>query len=224
MVQSIDIFRGLTASECDEVSVLMEMTSYNNGDLVISRNDNKRSVFFIIVGEVRVTSFTANGREASYNEKSAGQMFGEFSAIDGISRVADVVAITDVTLLVMSHVDFNQLLQSAPKVNEKVIGLLVQEVRSLTQRIYEYSAYGVRSRIHKRVYDLAIEASSGYNEVILTNFPRHLDIASRVATTREAVTREIRRLISLELLEKTDKGIRVPSIEKLKALLDDADD
>lgn len=220
-MKSIDVFKDLDVAQCDEISTLVEMLNCEKGELIVSRKENKRPVFFVVTGEVRVTSFTANGREASYNEKSAGQMFGELAAIDATPRVADVVAISNVSLLTMSHLDFNHLLRSNPKINERVMGLFVQEIRALTQRIYEYSAYDVRSRIHKRIYDLAIEQADSSDSVILNQFPRHSDIASRVATTREAVTREMSRLISLGLIKKIDNGILVPSIKKFGALLHD---
>lgn len=224
MVQSIDIFQDVDATQCDAISALMEVLNFNKSESIFSRNDNKRSVFFVAVGEVRVTSFAANGREASYNEKCAGQMFGELAAIDGIPRATDVIAISNVTLLSMNHLDFNRLLDSYPQVSKRVMNLFVQEIRSLTRRVYEYSAYDVRRRIHNRIYDIAIDAAGDSDSIMLDNFPRHSDIASRVATTREAVTREMSRLISLDLLKKVDNIICIPSLKKFKELLHDIDD
>ncbi len=49
-------------------------------------------VFFILSGTVRSTSYTAAGREVIYNETEAGEIFGEFSAVDGLPSSSSVVA------------------------------------------------------------------------------------------------------------------------------------
>lgn len=221
LVQSIDIFRDLSLEQSREIAEKMTFLNCDAGQMIVTRKDQNRAVFFVVSGTVRVTSFANNGRESSYNDKAAGDVFGELAAIDGSPRVADVVAVSSTTLLSMSARDFTALLEDNFVVNVKVMQLLVREVRAMTQRVYEFAALGVASRIHKRVFELIQEAAGGKNSVTLTDFPKHLDIASRVTTTREAVTRELSRLSNLGLLKKTTEGIFVPDVSKFKEILHD---
>jgi len=49
-----------------------------------------------------------------------GDYFGEIGAIEGERRTADVVADTDMTLIVMHARDFREMLRSTPDVAEQV--------------------------------------------------------------------------------------------------------
>lgn len=221
LLKHIAIFSGLDHGQLTDLSKGMSLRHCRKKEVVVSRRDNDRGVYFIAAGSVRVTSFSANGKEASFRDKDAGDLFGELSAIDANPRTADVVALTDATLLFMEHRDFNQLLQSNPSVNQWLIEYLVNEVRSLTQRVYEFSALNVRYRIYAEIYRLAQRAASGSDSVVLSEFPTHADLASRVSTTREAVTREISRLSGLGLIVKRDEGIELLSLTKLKEMQPD---
>jgi CRP-like cAMP-binding protein len=52
-------------------------------------------VFFITEGEARVTIYSLSGKAVSFRELSAGDMFGEFPAIDQGPRSASVEARTE---------------------------------------------------------------------------------------------------------------------------------
>ncbi|MGB5325041.1 MAG: Crp/Fnr family transcriptional regulator, partial [Pseudomonadales bacterium] len=143
--------------------------------------------------------------------------------LDGSPRAADVVATKDTTLLRMRGADFRALVNSDANINCKLMHQLIAEVRVLTQRVYEFSVLKVQSRVQKRILELARKAQPVGDTVLLEQFPKHSEIASRVATTREAVTREISRLVELGLLERVGKGLRIPSLARFALLVETSD-
>ena len=78
-------------------------------------------VFFILAGSVRINSISAKGREVIYSECSAGNIFGEFSAIDGLPRSATVHALTDCVLARMPAASFFELIHSNGPVATKLV-------------------------------------------------------------------------------------------------------
>jgi len=81
--------------------------------------------------------------------------------------------------------------------NERLAGL----VRLHCQRIFEYSTLGVKNCIHAELLRLARNESDLDGEVVIHDPPTHVELANRVATHREAVTRECKHMEALGIIE-----------------------
>ena len=84
----IPLFEGLPTKEIGALAQQSRSRRYAAKESILRQDDPTRDVFFIIAGRVRVSAFSASGREISYRDLSAGQMFGELAAIDGQTRSA----------------------------------------------------------------------------------------------------------------------------------------
>ena len=51
--------------------------------------------------------------------------------------------------------------------------------------------------------------------------PTHADIASRVSTRREAVTKELSRLADTGVIERRGKSLVVPDVSRLERMIDE---
>jgi CRP-like cAMP-binding protein len=49
------------------------------GEPIVSHLDSSDDVFFITLGEVRVTIYSSAGKAVSFRELAAGEIFGEFA-------------------------------------------------------------------------------------------------------------------------------------------------
>ena len=78
----------------------------------------------------------------------------------------------------------------------------MKKIRALTTRVYEFSTLAVKNRIQAELLRLARLASGDGKRARVAPAPTHSEIASRVATHREAVTRELNRLARLGLIER----------------------
>jgi CRP/FNR family transcriptional regulator, cyclic AMP receptor protein len=68
---------------------------------------------------------------------------------------------------------------------------------------------------------LASEAGRQQAEVVLSPAPSLSDIANRISTHREAVSRELSRLTAIGLLRR-EGDLRITNVEKLVKLVDGA--
>ena len=57
--------------------------------------------------------------------------------------------------------------------------------------------------------------------VEITHPPTHADIASRVSTRREAVTKELSRLHDMGLIERRGKSLVVRDLARLSRMIDE---
>jgi CRP-like cAMP-binding protein len=214
----ISLFEDLSDRSLARVESLCSMRSFAKGEEVVGDHENTTDVFFILSGTVRVTSFTEAGREVIFNDVSGGGIFGEFSAIDRLPRSASGVALTDCTLARMPASAFVGMLQEENKVAVHLVELLVKKIRSMSERVFEVSALAVRERLRRELVRLAMMIGKKEGGVItIVPAPTHYEIAARIGSHREAVTREINRLELEKVLEIGRRSIRITDLERLKA-------
>jgi CRP/FNR family cyclic AMP-dependent transcriptional regulator len=92
-------------------------------------------------------------------------------------------------------------------------------IRFLIDRVYQYGALDVKDRVRMEVLRLARENMSGEDTAAIRNFPTHKEIANRVNTHREAVTRELNELSRMGLIAQDKRVLTVTTVSGLIELL-----
>ena len=82
LLRQIDSFVDLDDAACEDIGRLIKWRELKKGVEIVSHEVENDEIYFIASGRVRVTIFTIQGKEISYQELGAGKMFGELSAID----------------------------------------------------------------------------------------------------------------------------------------------
>lgn len=215
----IAIFASLPSKTLKAVAQTCSWRPYQAGESVVDYLDASDDVFFVTTGEVSVTIYSVSGKAVSFRSLGPGSVFGEYAAIDGDPRCASVVAKTDCLIASMSAPEFRRLLESEPAVGQGLIRELVRNVRTLTKRVYEFSTLAVNNRIQAELLRLASLALRQGKTVRLVPPPTHADIASRVSTHREAVTRELNRLSRIGLIERQSGVLIICDVDRLAEML-----
>ena len=169
---------------------------YEPGELIVDYLDQTDEVFFIISGEVRVTIYSLAGKVVSFRELGPGEVFGEYPAIDRGPRSASVEARTPCLVATLPGAAFRELIESEPVVALAMLPQLVTKIRALTARVYEFSTLAVSNRIQAELLRLASLGAKEGKGARIAPAPTHTEIAARVSTHREAVTRELTQLVA----------------------------
>jgi CRP-like cAMP-binding protein len=218
-LSGIELFRGLSDSELATLAKLCRWHRYASADQIIGNQDETTDVFFIASGRVCATIYAASGKEVSFRDLGAGKSIGELSAVDGAPRSANVIALTDTVLASMPAEIFRNVLRDHPDVSARMMAYLVDLVRKLSDRVVEYSVLTVRNRIHAELLRLAREQIVDGNTATLSPAPKHADIAGRVATHREAVTRELNVLVGEGCMERRPGALVISDVSRLERLV-----
>ena len=217
----IDGFRDLSHEERTAIAQKGSAEKYSTQTLILSHRDQDSDVFMIISGQVRATHYSRNGKEVTFRELGAGELFGELSAIDSKPRSAHVVTLAESLIGRLSSEAFWEVLRSHPSFAALMLQKLTGQVRLLTDRVVEFSTLGVKNRIHAELLRLAREHDHADNRAEISPVPTHADIASRVSTHREAVTRELNGLIQTGLLEKKKRTLTVTDMVQLTKMVEE---
>jgi CRP/FNR family cyclic AMP-dependent transcriptional regulator len=217
----VRLFQGLAAEALEHIAASCRWRRYAQGQHIISRDARDTDVYFVVGGVVQVTAFAASGRQVTYGEMRAGEWFGDFSAIDGLARSADVIALDDTLVASMAPASFRQLLFDHPAVCDRMLRRLVACVRELTDRVFDFSTLGVQNRVHAELLRLAHHAGVKENSARIDPAPKHTDIAAQISTYREQVTRELSSMVKHGLLQRSGRALIIPDVAKLERLVEE---
>jgi CRP/FNR family transcriptional regulator, cyclic AMP receptor protein len=218
-LRRVKLLEGLPAAALESIAGRCRWRRYSAGQQIISRESPDSDVFFVVSGRVRVTAFSAAGRQVTYGDMEGGDCFGDFAAIDGLSRSADVLALEETLVAAVAPADFRRLLHEQPLVCERMLLRLVQSVRELTDRVFAFSTLGVQNRVHAEILRLARRAGIEDNAARIDPAPKHGDIAGRISTYREQVTRELSRMVKQSLVVRDGRALVIPNVERLERLV-----
>ncbi|HEU4646541.1 MAG TPA: Crp/Fnr family transcriptional regulator [Burkholderiales bacterium] len=220
-LRSIALLEGLSAERLEQVARACAWRNFQPDQRIISRDAPDRDVYLIVSGRVRVTTYSAAGRQVTFRDFGAGAHLGEVAAIDGKPRSADVVALESSLLASMPPAEFRQLLREEPVLAERLLRDFAGLVRRLSERVIDLSTLGVHQRLHAELLRLAREAGVSANRARIDPAPKHADLASQVSTYREQVTRELSALTKAKVLGKDGRALVVLDVSRLEKMVEE---
>jgi CRP/FNR family cyclic AMP-dependent transcriptional regulator len=218
-LRQVKLLVELPAGALEQLARDCRWRRYLPGQRVISRDAADSDVYLIVTGMVRATAYSGGGRQVTYRDIPAGDWFGDFSAIDGRVRSADIVAATESLVASMSPAVFRRLVHEHPAVCDRMLLRLVSSVRELTERIFEFSTLGVENRLHAELLRLARQSGVVKNRARIEPAPRHADLAAQISTYREQVTRELSRMVKQSLIARDGRALIVQDVARLAELV-----
>ena len=186
------------------------------GRTLLEKGSRSTDVFFLLQGRAEVLLYSSSGREVCVNDIGPGDMFGEIAALDGEPRSASIVASSELLLAAMRGPDFMKCLESSPAAGIWLARKLASRSRRLTEQVFELSALNVRARIHCELLRLARTGEPCSGGIEVRPAPTHAELASRIGTHREAVTREMRALSESKIIRHGRRSLLIVDLARLE--------
>lgn len=213
-LSKIDLLNDLPPEELQALAKRCRWRRFGANEQVLAHMDAGTDVMFLTEGRLRVSLYSPSGKEVSFEDLAAGQAFGELAAIDGKARSASVFALEPSYVAFLATAEFMELLHGHFTVAHKVMKGLCRLVRRLDERVFEFSTLTVSNRIHAELLRLA-GGDTGKQSAVIKPAPKHADVASRVSTHREAVTREMNALARAGVLKQERDALHILDLPKL---------
>lgn len=211
---NIELLEGLPADDLEALAKSCRWRSFDEGEQVLAHLDGGTDVLFLASGRLRVSLYSSSGKEVSFEDLHAGQHFGEMAAIDRKGRSASVFALEPCTVAFLSSQNFKELMSRHFIISQRVMTALCRLVRRLDERVFEFSTLTVSNRIHAELLRLA-GGNVEEQTATVRPAPRHADIASRVSTHREAVTREMNVLARAGIIRQERDALYILDLPRL---------
>lgn len=220
-MQTLDrlpFFRPFGADALAPLAAAASWRSFEPGQLVVEGGDATREVFFLTEGAVRVLGRTSGGHELILNELRAGDLVGEYAAIDGEPRSAAVVALSRTRLCALPAAPFMAFVLATPGAALALLQLLTARVRERDARLIELVALPVRLRLASLLLRLSRPRAGGGK--VISPPPPHHELAARIGTRREVVSRILSQMQREGLLVTDRRAIALPQPEALEAAVE----
>jgi CRP/FNR family transcriptional regulator, cyclic AMP receptor protein len=217
----IPLFRSLAAESIRRLDTQCIWRVAKAEDCILGYRDGGADLYFVVQGHVRVLIETSSGKQSILRDIRDGEYFGELAAIDGLARSAGIFAVTDSVIARMPPAVFRDAVHNHPDVCDQLLSLLVSQVRMLANRVNEYAAFDVRTRLHAELLRLARPARAA-GQAVISPPPTHAEFAARVSTHREAITRELKSLESAGLIERRRGALVLLDTARLAHLIEEA--
>ena len=153
-LSKISIFDALSANTLEKIKSQCSCRRYEPREIIVDYLDKGDDVFFLVEGLANVTIYSLAGKMVNFRDLKPGSVFGEYPAIAGGPRSASVEAKTKCLVAAMSGEAFNLLLKTQPSVSRALLEKTVGTIRSLTERVFEFSTLAVNNRIQAELLRL----------------------------------------------------------------------
>lgn len=195
LLKRVPLFEGLADAELDALSQVALLRTFPKDRVVIMAEEEGNSLFVIHNGQVKVSIVSEDGREVILSILGEGNFFGEMSLLDGHPRSANVTTTQETELLMVRRADFLRFIQKSPQTAIKLLSVLASRIRVTDRKIEGLALSDVTGRITQTLLQLADEQGEPTPEgVLIKDRPTHQDLANMSGTTRETVSRILKRL------------------------------
>jgi|TARA_B000000437_G_scaffold44768_1_gene31484 CRP/FNR family cyclic AMP-dependent transcriptional regulator len=209
-LRNVRLFESLDKRELDALSELTFVRTFEKDNVIIWAEDKGDALFIIADGKVKVSIVSEDGREVILSLLSKNAVFGELSLLDGRPRSANVIAIEETQLVMLRRADFLELIQKTPSIAVALLAELASRLRKTDRQIEGLALLDVASRISDTLLQLAIEQGVESNSgIVVENRPTHQEIANMSGTTRETVSRVLKRLEKQGYLKSEGRKITI---------------
>lgn len=209
------LFRHMARDEIEALAPQIEHLHYGKGELIVQRLDDSGGVHLLLKGVLLANQYARSGREVGYRRLVAGGYFGEISAIDGLPRSANIVALEDVRVAYLPQPLIQDLFQGSPRFMRAILEDLASLTRSLTDRLFELNAVSVACRVDIELLRMAASAGGDGQQAVIHPCPTHAELAVLVGSQREPVTRELNRLAKLRIVSQAGRTLRILDLPAL---------
>jgi CRP-like cAMP-binding protein len=113
----------------------MQPRDLRQGEVLVREGSADDHLYVVVSGVLGVVKGAGMEEEVTLNAIRPGNMVGELSFLDGASRYASLVALSDTRVLGLSRSDLEALLETNPKVVYHVMRAIVRVVHDIQRRM-----------------------------------------------------------------------------------------
>jgi CRP/FNR family transcriptional regulator len=204
-LSQIGLFAGLTEAETQALSQRAVERRFTSDEVLFWEGEPCAGIFLIIEGSVKIFKTSPNGREMMLALESAPATVAELPLFDGGPYPASVRAVGPVSTLFINKNDFQNVCRQYPDVALKVLAVVGRRLRHLVAVVESITFGSVTQRLARLLLDASRQSASDEFDLPLT----HQELASRLGTVREVVSRNLARFRAEGLIRVDGHHIRI---------------
>lgn len=212
------LFAGLPEEVLQKAAARAAILRLSRGEMLYSEHEEAAGLFVVVEGELRSIRQNLDGREQVLSTERSGATLSEVPVFNGGKYFSTVIADAPSVVLCIHHKDVHQICREHPELLWNVARVLSHQVRHCAELIESLALRNVDQRLAlfllTVVQDRAVRAGEGVVFELTLTRP---EIASRVGSVREVVSRSLSHLHEIRLIELRGKRlVIVPNVNALR--------
>ena len=205
ILSQIALFSSLSESEVQALAQRAVERRFAPEEMLFWEGEPCAGIFLIVEGSVKIFKTSASGREMMLALETAPSTVAELPLFDGGPYPASVRAVGPVVSMFINKSDFQQVCRQYPDVALKVLAVVGHRLRHLVGVVEAMTFGSVTQRLARLLLDASRSAGTNEFELPLT----HQELASRLGTVREVVSRNLGRFRAEGLIRLDGRQLRI---------------
>lgn len=220
-LKSIPIFRSLSPRNLQLLCGLLSRREVAKGEALYREGQPCERFIIVVEGRFNVLKTSTDGREKIVNEIQPFQHFGLAEIITNRRSGATVEATGPAAVLTLSKDDFVQTMLDNPKMCLQLMQTMAGTIMDLSDQIQEVSFERVSVRLARLLVLLADRDGSWVDgHLLIRHRYSHQELSRRLGTSRETVTRMLKRFKDMGLISMEGRQLIVLDRDGLVDVVD----
>jgi CRP/FNR family transcriptional regulator/CRP/FNR family cyclic AMP-dependent transcriptional regulator len=196
------------------------LRTHPRGSVLFHQEDGAKSVYFLHVGRVEMTSLSADGARALHTTLEPPQFFGEIGVLGDTNHSVTAVAVEDSIVWTIDAAGFLAFLAEQPAAARGLLRAMARQIRAHEALVDDLLFLDLKGRVAKRLLGLV---SPSFDELpedgaLVPAVVTHSDLASLAGGTRESVTRVLSDLQRRGIVAREGRRYVLQDIKALARL------
>src|SRR5665213_3952101 len=213
------LFQNLPANALAELAVHGIERKLRQGQILFTANDPANGFYVVLSGSVRAFRENIDGREQTIHVEQAGGLLAEVAVFDDGPYPSSTVAEEDSEVLFLAKEDVRRFMLKHPETALTALALMARKLRNVASLAEQLALKDVSQRLATLLLEEAQRTAAELQDGVSFSLPlSHTQLASRLGTVREVVTRSLQKLVQQELLAIHGHRIVILDIKALRTL------
>jgi len=210
------VFSALSDDELDALAPLVVERRLRKNTVIFHENDPASAFYMVKSGKVKIYKVSRDGREQVLALLGEGQIFGDVPTFDGGPYPATAATMEDCEIYLIRREDLLAVVRRHPDIAIQIIAVLGQRLRQALELVRDLSFKQVPHRLAGLLLKLAEQYGEEKEAGVLIGIKlSRQELADIVGTSRETVTRELKKMEQAELVGLEGRQITIFNREGL---------
>jgi CRP-like cAMP-binding protein len=206
----VPFLRDVTDQGLKELAAITRCHDYPKNNILFYQGDPPDAAHLVVSGRVKMTLMNEEGREVVLTIVRPGGLLGLIAAADQGPQPANAITVAPSRIASFFTDEFVAWLEKHGLLRQVLMHELGLRLREAYHKIGEHALMAVKERLLYALLDIADREGEPDGEVVVFTRPTHQELANRIGSSREVVSRVLKELLESDLLQAEGRVIRVP--------------
>jgi CRP/FNR family transcriptional regulator len=201
----IPLFSNLDLEDLEKLKSISQIIELKKNDVVFYEGDKSNFLYILTSGEAKIYKLDSKGNEIILHRFIAPTLLAERANLASIPYPANCAMTTEGIVLKIDFQKFKDLMKKED-ICFKIMQSLLRKMTSLEETINNNMILDIPTRIAKFIYE---------NSDRFENLKQH-EIANHLNIKPETLSRKLKKLKELDIIENQNSKLKIKNKEKLK--------